>query len=239
MNKRGRSARRPFRLALSSRPPKPRPVHHHPPWGSRRQRWPGPLGPAVTTIPASIDPHSSLVPSRTAAGTQGQSLSGKQGRPGPAQRRHSAFTENTCPVSAARPPAVNVSGCASNLLLEHGHAARGLRNDTTKEAPHFRARRSSRPFLCGIPAVTPTGAGMGAGMAEWAPEELSPLTGAAPTFPAIRLGPATPLPPPFPASFWVGWFSGLVTAQRLGTARVPRAGSSFTISPDSWAWEDA
>ena len=91
----------------------------------------------MTTIPASTAPHSSLVPSRTAAGMQGQYLSGKQGRPGPAQRRHSAFTENTCPDSATRPPAVNMSGCASNLLLEHGHAARGLRNDTTKEAPHF------------------------------------------------------------------------------------------------------
>lgn len=85
--------------------------------------------------PSQHCPRSSLVPRRTAAGTQGQHLSGKQGRPGPTQRRPSAFTENMCPVSAARPPAVNVSGWASNLLLEHRHAARGLRSDTAKEAP--------------------------------------------------------------------------------------------------------
>ena len=120
---RGRSVHRPVHLALSSQPPKPRPGPHHPPRSSRRPSWPGPLGLAVTTSPASTGPHGSLVPSQTAAGTQGQCLSGKQGRPRPAQRTPLAFTESMCPVSAARPPPIKVSVCAANLLLEHTHAA--------------------------------------------------------------------------------------------------------------------
>ena len=59
VRERGRSVHRPVHLALSSQPPKPRPGPHHPPRSSRRSSWPGPLGLAVTTIPASAGPHGS------------------------------------------------------------------------------------------------------------------------------------------------------------------------------------
>ena len=196
----------------------------------------------MTTSPASTGPHGSLVPSQTAAGTQGQCLSGKQGRPRPAQRTPLAFTESMCPVSAARPPPIKVSVCAANLLLEHTHATRDLFNDTSQEGQHLRARRSSRPFLCRIPTVTPSRGQDGGRHVRVVPGAALSADGGSPD-PHVCLGPARPLTPAGPClvlggvvfggcSEW-GGFWGWSQPGGLGTASVPKAGFSLPIGPDT------
>ncbi|CAI9173819.1 unnamed protein product [Rangifer tarandus platyrhynchus] len=67
----------------------------NPPPSLRKQRWPGPLGLAVTTIPASPASHGSLVPSRMAAGTQARPHHVKDGVIQPGDGRASATLRTT------------------------------------------------------------------------------------------------------------------------------------------------